>query len=410
MTRLVLALGLCVVIAGCSSGMTPSDGASSPGPAGSTPPPSVRSPLPETPPPAPTSNAALGPGRLVAYGYDDAVWVVNADGTNAHELIAGLPGSRGPLAWSRDGSRLLYGTQRGVALTDAAGSEPVELELPCPPAADSDPVLFICEADVGDVALSPDGTRLAYPIREGTHDQANTEVAATLVILDLATGFVTRLHSTRAVTPSLACGDAATQGDNHSPSWSPDGTRLIFVREAGGAAPDGPCSAVLTVSVDGSDVRQVVAPGQLRGRLEARWSPDGSRILLDGFDFRVNGTQKQFETDVYSVRSDGTGLQALTTGGVSSEPSWTRDGRVAFTRWLSPASSSRGDLWVMDADGGNASKLGANLRAMTEAGCVTCPYPLPANGMSLDELETSALERFGGEMAMLWQPVQGGQP
>ena len=74
------------------------------GPAGTE-----RAPLPDTPrrlrPPSSRSGRpASSPTRL-----GDRIWVVNADGTDAHELLPNVPGSQSPLAWSGDGSRLLYG-------------------------------------------------------------------------------------------------------------------------------------------------------------------------------------------------------------------------------------------------------------------------------------------------------------
>ena len=403
MNRLVLGLGLCAALAGCSTATPATQPQASP-----VPPTQRAAPASETSPPAPTPTAArvVGPNGVVVYGFGDGIWAVNTDGTNAHELVRGVTGSQ-PLAWSRDGSRLLYGTQHGVALTDAAGSEPVEFELQCPVGADSDAVLVSCQADMSGVAFAPEGNRLAYPISEGTHDQGNREVTSVLVVLDLATGLATRLEMTRTTTPSPACGTAGDQVGNHSPSWSPDGTRLAFARGVTGSESRDDCpEALLTVNADGSNVRQVLAPGQLRGRLRPFWSPDGASILVDAIANYGTGTTKGGGGNIYAVLPDGTGLTALTSDGASVWPSWTRDGRIVFVRWLSPADSG-GNPWVMDADGGNATRLEASIPSLTAAGCLTCAYPyanFDRGGHPLNGRETPPLRKYE-TTTLLWQPV-----
>jgi Tol biopolymer transport system component len=53
---------------------------------------------------------------------------------------------------------------------------------------------------------------------------------------------------------------------------------------------------------------------------------------------------------IFKVRSDGTGLVQLTSGGVNSEPAWAPDGsRIAFVH--SGASSGDSEIYVMNADG-----------------------------------------------------------
>lgn len=414
MIRTVTAFGLAIVLVGCTAGTTSPQRASSPSPTASVPPATERAaPLPATPTPSPTAAELVEPNGVVVYGFGDGLWLVNADGTNAHELLPDVPGSQ-PLAWSRDGSRLLYATQRGIALIDAARSAPVELVLQCPLGADSDAVLSSCQVDQAGLALSPDGTRLAYPIWEGTHDQGNTEVTSVLVVLDLETELATRLESTAVTSRSEAC-DAANSGGNHSPSWSSDGRRLLFARASGAGAKDGCQEAVLTVNVDDSDVRQMVAPGQLRGPLEPRWSPDGSSILV-GATVHVTGDKAHIGGDIYTVRSGGTGLHAVTSDGVSFGPSWTRDGRIVFIRWSTATDGVyHGDQWVMDADGGNARRVESTIPALTAAGCMICAYSYSAfdsGGSPIDPLAVhqSPPIHMWETITMLWQPRPVDQP
>jgi dipeptidyl aminopeptidase/acylaminoacyl peptidase len=393
MNRSVTALVVAVVLVGCTAATTPSQRVSSPSPTAPVPPSSVRtpppeSPLPETPSPGRTPDASVQPVGLIAYALESRtrvfnadgtlesrIWVVNTDGTDAHELLPNEPGSQYPIAWSGDGSRLLYnrGTPTGLALTDAAGSEPDRFELKCPVSPDDDDLLYVCQPDPASVAFSPDGMRLAYTIWEGSHDQANEVVSISIAVLDLSTGRVTKLESTQTTRPAAAC-DTSGRGQR-PPSWSPDGTRLVFKRDIVGASANADCrEAILTVNADGSDLRQVVAPGPPGVDRLPGWSPDGSLVLS-------------------------------AEGG-----NWTRDGRIVSLRFPATA-GSRGALWILDADGEHASRLEATIPALTAAGCVVCPYPVYDGGGAnqIDPLAARPFERYWGT-SLLWQPVPATQP
>jgi Tol biopolymer transport system component len=104
--------------------------------------------------------------------------------------------------------------------------------------------------------------------------------------------------SLRRITP---WGSAVSAG-----SWSRDG-RVVFA---------GPHDALWTVGSDGTGLTRV--PLDLGGRVyQPRWSPDGTTIV---FGLRVSG-----QTDIYTIRPDGSGLTQLThTRGVDEWwPDWS---------------------------------------------------------------------------------------
>jgi hypothetical protein len=155
---------------------------------------------------------------------------------------------------------------------------------------------------------------------------------------------------------------------------------------------DGFCqSTIFTVGVDGSDLRRLVPPEV--PALVPRWSPDGSTIVFH------TATPRDTTTDISTVRPDGTGLQALTNDGASVFPFWTREGRIVFIRWTVPFDGS-GELWLMDADGGSATRLEATIPALTAAGCMVCPYPD----------DQGRLESGNGLNLRWWQPLSASEP
>jgi Tol biopolymer transport system component len=293
------------------------------------------------------------------------IWVANADGTGAHELLPGVVGNQGVVAWMPDGTRLLYTEDRGLALTDVSGSEQ-EIITPtqCP-----EGTVTNCPNLGG--SLSPDGTRLAYTIFPGS--QADASVVA---IFDMTTGQISLLESTRTTGVDLSCVTADNQGHNESPLWSPDGTQLVVTRtDIGPLDQRGNCrSMVFTLNADGSDFQVVVPSGARRQPASAGWSPDGSWLLLSSIDSDPQGGSDA-TCDIAIVRPDGGALRQLTSDGISCSPRWTRDGRILFDKWIDLETGTY-DLWIMNADGTNPTLVGdGSLPTLSEIGCVACPVP-----------------------------------
>ena len=171
------------------------------------------------------------------------------------------------------------------------------------------------------------------------------------------------------------------------------------------ATPDDrlPGTATFVVDADGTDLRQLVDTA-LYAR-DAAWSRDGSTIAFTsaipwlGVDQLGKRENFNEDSDVYTVRSDGSDVRRLTNfaptrvdrgapvqvgGHVAG---WTRDGRLIFIvlQWAGDEGDSTNlppEVWIMDADGGNARQIdGSSPAALNEVGCVDCPYPPGGDGL-----------------------------
>lgn len=85
-----------------------------------------------------------------------------------------------------------------------------------------------------------------------------------------------------------------------------------------------------------------------------RVSPDGTRVVY--VVSRADLKRSVYDTDLWLVRTDGTGGRQLTFSESSdNNPHWSPDGkRIAF---LSDREGGRNAIWLIDPDGGEARKL-----------------------------------------------------
>ena len=109
---------------------------------------------------------------------------------------------------------------------------------------------------VGDPALSPDGTLVAYTL--GWVDKDSLESRSRITLMDLGKGSSNEL----------------THGDKDAAAkFSPDGSEVAFLRSEGG----GP-SQVWAIGADGQNERQL--SHLEKGVFDYEWSPDGKRLVI----------------------------------------------------------------------------------------------------------------------------------
>ena len=130
------------------------------------------------------------------------------------------------------------------------------------------------------------------------------------------------------------------------PSWSPDGTRLMFHR----ARQEVPGGTIHSIGLDGTDERF------LHTGMYAEWSPDGERMAFSDGE-RYDGVTFM---DIWVANADGTASRRLTTDPAGEYmPAWSPDSNlIAYLRIEgSYGASGTASLWVMNADGTGARKL-----------------------------------------------------
>ena len=190
-----------------------------------------------------------------------------------------------------------------------------------------------------EIALSPDGKRLAFATRRQNADLWRLPVSP-------STGLP--LGAPEAVI-------STTREDSRG-AFSPDGKSVAFNSDRGGEM-----NIWVAALADGATRQLTNGPG---GDFQPNWSPDGKTIAF--FSSR-SGTP-----NIWVVGADGGRFKALTSekSANSVSPFFSPDGRrIAFQS----DRSGRNEIWVMEADGSGPRRLtdsgaGGHFLRWTDAG------------------------------------------
>jgi Tol biopolymer transport system component len=199
-----------------------------------------------------------------------------------------------------------------------------------------------------DESWSPDGRRLVYTTdRYATAPPPEPGFRVDVIVLDVATG------EERLLTDG---------GINEQPSFSPDGSRILFASDLGTGTPKG----LFTMRAsDGGDLRKLTGVPPGAGFLQSpRFSPDGTMLAFTGARHPQEGRPGR-NADwtgatgaLYVGRADGTAISRITAWGrvSDSQIDWAPDSkRLVFeTQWQHGTGP---DLFVIRPDGSGLRNL-----------------------------------------------------
>jgi Tol biopolymer transport system component len=221
---------------------------------------------------------------------DTQIFIMKADGSDQKQLTFGTPGSYQP-AWSPDGKYITFVSQRENVLSDRG--TPLQMGFIMKSDGTEQRQLTNNQDFVDGISWYPTGGLISVSVAADRYT-----VKTYLVDLD---GVIQKQLS-EFVTPGI-------------PSWSPfNGEVVVFDSTVGRSD----CSGIIVMKANGSDqkcliIDHILPPADNGG---SSWSPDGKYII-----FSSNHDNNQ---NIYLVKPDGSDLTQLTNmTGMNISPVWS---------------------------------------------------------------------------------------
>ena len=279
-----------------------------------------------------------------------------------------------------------------------------------------------------DPVYSPDGSKIAFSRMSGF----KTEVC------------VMNADGTNVVT--VTSGDVTPSSFNRHPSWSPDGTRFIFMSNRSGFRK----AEIWVANADGSGLLRLTTNVQLgsdgqgpifSSDFDPAWSPDGSKIAFvsnrdgltdtelyvmntdgtnpvrltsDGLDDRMPtwspdsqriAFAKSNGVGIHIINRDGTNLVAVASASASSWPAWSPDGlRLAFVQ-LDPNNNFINTIFIAKTDGTDKIKLTNTASARAPSWAPASSPPIPTFTISGLVSDTTGVPISGATLTMFFGGV-----
>ena len=224
---------------------------------------------------------------------------------------------------------------------------------------------------VSDARLSPDGRQLLY-VRHDADWAENERI-----------GHIWRINADGGGQVQMTAGDGES-----SPRWSPDGRTIAFLaRRSEAEGKEDEATQIYLLPNGGGEARALSRHATTVSAVT--WAPDGNTIYFLAGDEKTAERKARDEAwdDVFAFDENyqqrhlwtidvDTGEERRITDGDSSVLSYqlSLDGaRLAYHRGPSPllGEAELAEVWVADADGGNAVQLTAN--AVPERGAALSP-------------------------------------
>jgi dipeptidyl aminopeptidase/acylaminoacyl peptidase len=204
--------------------------------------------------------------------------------------------------------------------------------------------------------LSPDGKQVAFVINRADW-KANRRI-----------GHIFRINADGTGQVQLTFGE---RGES-SPRWSPDGRAIAFLarRDAD------PGNQIYLLQSEGGEARKLTSHATTVSNIT--WAPDGTTLYFTASDAKTAEERERdrLQDDVYAFEENNFQHRHLWTVDLAgqttrvTEGDWSVAGyelgvggtRIAMHRTPAPllGANERGEVWVMDAGGGNAKQLTTN--------------------------------------------------
>jgi TolB protein len=193
----------------------------------------------------------------------------------------------------------------------------------------------------GNPTFSPNGEKIAYAANYGAGTRG-------IYVMNRSG------NAKKALTNSNNCPE-------YGPTWSPDGTKIAFIRQEQVSTPEGQSDwqvDVWVMNADGSEQKKLTDDFNDEGA--PTWSPDGTKIAF------VDGP------DIWTVKPDGSGRHNLTNmpNSYEEDPDFSPDGKkIAFA---SNGKYKKPDIYTMQLDGSELTNV-TDSRYVGEEDCVWSP-------------------------------------
>ena len=255
-------------------------------------------------------------GSRLAFESRGSLWVMDADGKDLARLVAprdvdGWEGRAGNPSWSPTGRRIAFtiGIKccskprdeeiRGIWVVDADGSKPRRLVRLKELGAD----MGVSDIGVGEIDWSPDGHRFVFAAHSGWFSY--------VYVVNADSGMRLR----RLTAKGWACAV--------NPQWSPDSRRIVFEQTPSTSNRIGPeTGEIFVMSASGGSQARLTS--NRVADASPTWSPDGRRIAFVRFqNCTVCSPATSGPSELFVMNADGTEVRRLTHNRIEdASPAW----------------------------------------------------------------------------------------